>query len=264
MIKKDIDNIVWWIPFRKTRDSIRKFLLTVYSSKYVSNDFIYKFSYKKKDLSDRFDIKFYLPDYPSDFIQSSIVFDRNFFDIDTIESVNKYFKDDSIILDIGSNIGNHSLYWAIVRKAKKIIAFEPCKAIYDVFKENIEINSLDNIITLNNFALGAEETNASINMIFSDNLGGTHIEADDAGSMQIKVLDNLDLDVSHIDFIKIDVEGFELNVLKGAIKTIKKYKPILMIESAGVGLEKVKVLLNELNYSIDLSLNYDHIFTYNE
>lgn len=268
MSKKDISTIVWWVPFKKTRDSLRNFLNSIFDmsqsirlQRLEKNDFICEMSYIKRDFSERFNLKFYVPDYPDDLIQNHIVDNRMFFDEDSLSYFDKYIKDGSTILDIGGNIGNHSLYWGIVRKAQRIIAFEPCRISHDIFKKNIEINSLDKIITLHNFALGNTETKASLSGGDRTNIGGASIKPDDSGNMEIKTLDTLNLGISHIDFIKIDVEGFESYVLEGAKNIINKYKPTMVIEIYDKErLDKIVLLLSNLDYDLIDSLGADYIF----
>ena len=86
--------------------------------------------------------KIYLPNYPIDLIQRYIVATKNYWEYEFLEKLDKYIKEDSVILDIEANIGNHTLYWANERKAKKIYSFEPVELTFDILKKNIESISL--------------------------------------------------------------------------------------------------------------------------
>lgn len=160
----------------------------------------------------------YLPHALTDWIQSNIVKTNDFYSIQTIEKVDKYFNDGACILDIGANIGNHSLYYAMVRKAKKVYAFEPIKETYANLCKNIELNALQNIIIPHNIALGEKTGRASIKNAPFYNIGGISLQNNKNGDLKIVSLDEMQESgafANKIDFVKIDVEGFEAQVLRG-------------------------------------------------
>lgn len=163
-------------------------------------------------------ITFYLPQALSDFIQSSIVKTNNFFDIDIIEKVDKYFENKANILDIGANIGNNSIYYALLREAKKVYAFEPIETSYQILNKNVRLNGLEETIQTYNFALGEKESKASISCYPYHNIGATSLQSDENGNLYVKSLDELENEgffKEKIDFVKIDVEGFEEKILLG-------------------------------------------------
>ena len=97
--------------------------------------------------------------------------------------------------------------------------------------------------------------------------GGVHI----AGDGYIPSIKIDDLNLTGCDLIQLDVEGYELNALLGAVKTIKKYKPVLCIEFCEKWLnrynttsENVLALLKEFNYIQVEEYGADKIFIYNE
>ena len=192
--------------------------------------YIYILKYRHIQSDTLGNISFYMPYLLFDDIQNDIVFKDRFHEIGGLEELDTYIPDNAIILDIGANIGTHSIYWGVVRHAEKIIAFEPMKDVFNTLSENIKLNELQDTITLYNIGLGARSSLGSCAYKRPDTSLLTAIKEDPSGDLTIEALDNIDLQVDRIDFIKIDVEGHELEVLKGAIKTIEKYKPILSIE----------------------------------
>lgn len=128
------------------------------------------------------EIKFYLPNWRTDFIQGEIFRNLDFFSSLDLKKLRKYIKNDAFILDIGANIGNHSLYWALITKARKIYAFEPIKSTFKILQRNITLNALDNIIIPYNFALGEKYSpkGAKIARYNPSNIGGTWICEDSA------------------------------------------------------------------------------------
>ena len=126
---------------------------------------------------------------------------------------------------------------------------------YSQSKENLLINNITNVKLINK-ALGSKKAFVRTKMHNNHSRGCiyTEIVDDNFGIEQIK-LDSLELD--NIDYIKIDVEGNELDVLKGAIDTIIKNKPIIELEynnlskRFNVELNDIIIFLKKLNYKFD-------------
>lgn len=205
-------------------------------------------------------IKMYCPLYPWDVIQRTIVNTANFFEKDILVELLKYLPEKPTILDIGANIGNHSVFFATIGNAKKVIAFEPIPETFRMLSNNIKINGLNDVITAYNVGVGSSCCDGEIDFMSSDNIGGTSIKIltkKHKYALNIVSLDQFKLNLKKIDFIKIDVEGFEIEVLKGMLNIIKKYKPIIFIESFPAychdylpcHAEEVKQLLKDLGYN---------------
>jgi len=194
-------------------------------------------------------VNFYLPYARFDLIQQSILKCRNFDEYELLEKVyKKYLKPGFTYLDCGANIGNHSLFFACVAKAKKIFAFEGCSPTYDILTKNIEVNNLQDVITAYNCVLGEKAGSAEICTCDLFNFGGTNFtESKSLNGIEMKPLDSFDFGTK-IDFIKMDVEGFEYKVLQGSKSLLLKYKPILWVEIFECNYPKVSELLSELGY----------------
>ena len=63
---------------------------------------------------------------------------KRYWDMRAHNLINKYLGDNATIIDIGANIGSHSIYWALTRSAKKVYAFEPLNETYEILKTNID------------------------------------------------------------------------------------------------------------------------------
>ena len=140
---------------------------------------------------------------------------------DVRDEAYKYVNDFSIAVDVGANVG----FWSVPLsdKFEKVISFEPIAQVYECLVENTK--NLSNI-KLNNFALGSE--NKNVNMVFdSSNTGNSYIDGN-PGNIKVKKLD--DSFMPKFGLIKIDCERHELEVLKGAVNTLLKYKPIVVVE----------------------------------
>ena len=153
--------------------------------------------------------------------------------------------DVACVYDIGANIGNHTVYFATHSKAK-VFSFEPVPVTFDLLKRNVEQNGLADRVTLFNCALGAQE--GSARMQVTNELSVARITEKGTQETSIKRLDDMNLPPP--DFVKIDVEDYELEVLKGMERTLRESSPVLWIEiHAGLANNTEKYeLLTSLGY----------------
>ncbi|NOS96632.1 MAG: FkbM family methyltransferase [Methylotenera sp.] len=132
-----------------------------------------------------------------------------------------------VAIDIGANIGNHSLFFSDY--FKKIYSFEPNKNTFKLLSFNA--NLVNNIECFN---YGLSDKDSSSTMVFDKkNIGGAKLASDlssDAVVVNLKTLDSSNSFEERVYLLKIDVEGHELEVLKGAEKTIAAHQPIIIFE----------------------------------
>ncbi len=187
----------------------------------------------KDDIYRINNVKFYLPNMPYDFVSKEIVSNSDYYEIDELRKVDKYLQENGVFLDVGANVGNHTLYWSLdsSKKAKHIYAFEVMPTTASILKKNVEINNLQGNVTIFNFGLSDEDTGAKVAYFNSSNVGATTIQKTKDGNegITLRKYDNLGIK-DKIDFVKIDVEGHEFQVLNGMIGMLKKDKPMLWIE----------------------------------
>ena len=143
-------------------------------------------------------------------------------------------RPDFQILDVGANIGCTSLLFSDL--GQQVVAFEPLPRTFELLEKNVGLAQKNNITTLP-FALGDE--NGSAQMYFLDEnrsmafvLDRTSRDDRPAAIIKIKRLDDMfpEIGIDRLDFMKIDVEGYELRVLEGAKNTIEQYRPIVQME----------------------------------
>ncbi|MBS1558113.1 MAG: FkbM family methyltransferase [Bacteroidetes bacterium] len=138
------------------------------------------------------------------------------------------------IFDVGANIGETTFNLArTVGTSGVVHSFEPDPFIFSKFLKNYELNSIANIL-LNNIALGSNLGELYLGTPVADNRGGTRIRPTEKSGNKVPVstvdIYVLKKQIEKIDLIKIDVEGFEQQVLLGAEATLNKFKPKLFIE----------------------------------
>lgn len=177
-------------------------------------------------LEDQY-INFYLPEALNDAVQGEIFKTNMFFEQDLLLEVREFIKPGSFILDAGTNIGNHTVFFSKICKAQKIYCFEPLKTAFGILEKNLELNNISNVEKYN-VALGEEITKAVISDSYSDNLGGTGFAYTEDGDFDVVPLDSIKID--KLDFCKVDVEGCQLEFLNGAKDTLSKFKPVIWIE----------------------------------
>jgi FkbM family methyltransferase len=138
--------------------------------------------------------------------------------IDDEVFLRSYLQRGDFFVDVGANIGNVSLTAATILSSNSqqpsVIAFEPNKKVYTFLCKNIELNKFTHTIRTHNIALG--EASGFVNLTDEKNDGLKRVVFDTRNqSIRLDRLDAL-LGSQKIDLLKIDVEGFELSVLKGS------------------------------------------------
>jgi FkbM family methyltransferase len=216
-------------------------------------------------------IKIKIPDI-RDYISLNIVSRGTFFDLGDLEALRDKIKPGAVVIDAGSNIGNHALFYAIVCGAASVYCFEPQPKIFDLLQENIRLNRQEKIITAYPFALGEQAARASAS--FQDdvvisgekkqvNFGGLYLKEDNEGSFEVTTLDIVLLPLLHkLDYIKLDVQGFEDKVIRGGKQLIEKFRPSIQVECMDHVIlnNTILPLMQSLNYQITRVFEIDYLF----
>ncbi len=152
------------------------------------------------------------------------------------EKLMELIKPNNIIIDVGANYGTTILQFAsLIGGNGRVFGFEPDPTNFEICNQNIKLNLFKNIL-VENLGLGNQQITTSLVVDTDSNRGGNRISNNinnkEAHLINVVKFDDwiLQKNISKIDLIKIDVEGYELEVLKGAEQSIKKFKPILFIE----------------------------------
>jgi FkbM family methyltransferase len=198
--------------------------------------------------------------YPKRSIGENIRY-RGIFDIAVSELLARLLYPSSTLIDAGSNIGYMSILGAkIVGQNGHIIAFEPNPEILPLLKKNIEINKNDKksgLIELHSSALGEKPGKAALYVSddYVSNEGIARINARNTTDRTLGEVEvtNLDIEMAErkIDVLKIDVEGFELELLKGAKSLLgKKNINHIIFEDHDVRNSPVPKFLMNFGYNI--------------
>jgi FkbM family methyltransferase len=161
---------------------------------------------------------------------------------DLLRVLGSFTRRSSIVVDVGANIGNHSLFFAIVRGAT-VHAFEPNPVAVEYLRANVEANNARNV-HVHGVGLSAEPGRGRIAP--AEELGMASVEPDDNGEIEMVPLDSYEFPLEQrIAVIKIDVEGAEAQVLKGAEAMIRMHRPIIAVEPLG---KDARPVLSALGY----------------
>lgn len=193
---------------------------------------------------------YFLPRYAyQDVIRREIIKNR-IFDNDVFELSKRYIEPNTIVIDAGANYGQMSVLFSKVYDNILVYSFEASKYIYDILKKNAEYNSRNvkpiNCILSDNVGQGQlldpqpEEigTYGALNIKFSNN-----DNKEFKNNILMKRIDDFNYE-KRVSIMKIDVQGWDLKVLKGSVKTIK-------INRMPIIFEYEKKFETEMNYNLD-------------
>lgn len=170
--------------------------------------------------------------------------------------------ENDVFIDVGAHIGKYTLRIAkIVGPKGKIIAIEPDPDNFKALLEGVKMNKFNNVVTLN---VAAYDRECKLPLYVSPakgktpegwliGKGGSSVKRRGvSGSIHevaAKPLDKIveDLGISHVNYIKVDVEGAEYEVLKGSKKVIEKYRPKIIAECT-MNQTAVLKIMEELRY----------------
>ncbi len=206
---------------------------------------------------------YYLPKYAyQDVIRNEIIKNR-IFDKKIFELGKKFIEPGTSIIDAGANYGQMSILFSKVCENCSVHSFEASEYIFNILEKNIKLNSTN--ITPINCALSdisGEEYLVDPDLTNTGTYGALKIQIDPQNKdlkknkTQIKKIDDFSFD-KKISLMKIDVQGWDLKVLRGSIKTIKKNRmPIIF--------EYEEIFEKEMNYNFEdfliLFKNLDYKF----
>lgn len=205
--------------------------------KYIYLNSIIRFYHKPIKIKWLNNLRYYLS-----LGDSSIIGNYYFFIEDYVESIFliHYLTDKDLFIDVGSNHGHYTMISSGICYSKSI-SIEPVKKTFDRLKMNIELNNLKNVKLCN---MGISDSEGEL--FISNNMGSMNriinkISEGNCESIQVTTLDKLLISEKNISLIKIDVEGYEKQVLSGSTETLKN--------------PNLNVIIIELN---DSSEQYDY------
>jgi len=140
------------------------------------------------------------------------------------------FPEGGSFIDIGANVGNHTLYAGLILKAGRVVPVEPNPRAWRLLVHNVLVNRLEGVVELGKLGVGLSDQRAEGYAMENRarNLGGAKM-LPGAGDLVVLPGDEL-LAGETPDLIKIDVEGMEMQALAGLEATISQHRPVLLVE----------------------------------
>jgi FkbM family methyltransferase len=187
---------------------------------------------------------------------------KTFWEIDQLEYIAMVGPRSGIYLDVGSNIGNHAVFFGLFC-ADHVVAIEPNPRLHPILRRNIDANALGARITV--MPVGISDTDVVGAMALRDehdgNIGASHVipGPDAAGAGERVTLRRLDDVIAELapslpslpfTLLKIDVEGMEMGVLRSATTLLREHRPQIFIELITEdALEAATSLLRDFGYT---------------
>jgi len=159
-----------------------------------------------------------------------------------------------VVIEVGANIGTHTLVLAhAAGPAGWVVAYEPQRAVFQILCANLALNSLARVDARQR-AVGAGPGSITVPDIDygqPGNFGGVALGGTAQGSRVRQVALDADVDLPRLDLVKVDVEGMELDVLRGADGLLRRLRPMLYVENDRVDLSRELILhLRGLDYRL--------------
>ena len=182
------------------------------------------------------------------------------FDYGHLEKSVAYCKSRRVAVDGGAHVGTWSKHLSTMFDV--VVAFEPSRDNYSCLLRNISDANIDNVITVNS-ALGESSYRATVKQDF-ENSGATYLDRA-VGDAFVTSLD--EYKIIDLDYLKLDIEGFEPFALSGAEHVIKRFRPVILIEqkqeTARYGLSYLMAgsLLESWGFRLVARYNKDYVYT---
>ena len=172
----------------------------------------------------------FLIDDPTDMIKQVIVagypWERHL-----LELFERHIVPGTVVVEVGAHIGTHTVPMSrLAGPWGRVYAFEPQRKIYRELHHNLALNGINNAVILR-YAVGAGETRiVEMNPSTGGNEGGTGV-GQGGDRAELRALDGFGFE--RVSLLKIDVEGYENEVVEGAVDTIRRNRPVIILEIAG-------------------------------
>ncbi|MEI9416241.1 FkbM family methyltransferase [Mesorhizobium sp. Cs1321R2N1] len=164
-----------------------------------------------------------------DYIQSFLI-RGDFYERPELDLIKRLSPPGKVFVDIGANIGNHSIFMSKFCSPSEVIVFEPNPKAIEILKINLALNGCANVNPAYlGLALSSESNLADVFYPISNNMGQAQMLKADHGAIKC-IPGDVFLRQKPIGFIKIDVEGAEFDVLKGIQETVELWRPGILIE----------------------------------
>jgi FkbM family methyltransferase len=216
---------------KPTRNHVRKIDGSVFSFEYGGKNF----SFLVEEINDS--------------VQSFHANGR-FYEINELEAICAGISPGARILEVGGHVGNHTVFFSAFLQPSKITVLEPNRRTQEILRVNLNLNNVHAAdLSRVDYALGFKRQQGEVNAEDAFNSGGALIQSSAHGDVEIIAGDELFVD-EEFDFIKIDTEGMELDVLRGLRGLIARCNPVVFVEVMDKSLPEFQEILAAAGYSV--------------
>ena len=183
-----------------------------------------------------------------------------FYEREDLEVIRQHFPAGGVFADIGANVGNHSVFAGRILGASSIIPFEPNPVAQEIYISNMILNRLMDKLDFSFFTYGlSDQMDENLAMRWNpNNLGGGRIVRNagkDPDGVSVIRGDDALLN-KQVDFMKIDVEGLEMEVLAGLAQTVAARRPTMFIEIDNRHAEAFLAWVEANDYTIEARIRH--------
>lgn len=210
---------------------------------------------------------YYLPTNAHSDIVAQTIIENNIFEKEVVDLASKYIKPGTAVLDLGANFGQMSILFSeFVGQGGKVYSFDADNFIFEILSKNIKANNKENIIPV----FGAVHNRANEELFFPEQdfveyqtYGSYGIDYNVKQGRKVKSLTIDSMNIPEkISFMKIDIQGGDLQAMQGAVKTIEKNKMPILFEYEYHFEDKFKLNFQEyvdfvasINYKFEKVIN---------
>lgn len=199
------------------------------------------------------------------------IINNEIYEKEIVDIAAEYIEPNSIVLDIGANFGQMSILFSETQRNVKVFAFEAQKYVFELLEKNVKVNDKKNIKCFYNL-VGSKSgiENIKINKLYKfGSWGANNIEYSSNKQRSTKIeaikIDDIKFDQT-ISFMKVDVQGLDLDVLRGAKNTIKYHRMPIIFEYESIfeniydyKFDDIEKILNEINYEVKTKIGNDFL-----
>jgi FkbM family methyltransferase len=153
-----------------------------------------------------------------------------FYELSLLDKIRSY-NARGMYIDVGANLGNHSVFFANFCKATTLLTIEAHPAIHKVLALNLRNYVKIPYVSFNCAAAAVDGGHVTMSGIDEDNVGATAIVNHHEGPITTVTIDGLVADHVDVAVIKMDIEGYERHALLGALQTIDRCRPLVAMEA---------------------------------
>ena len=228
---------------RQWREAVQRVIRTHCEGRYLACEFVY----------DGEPFQFRVTN-PFDLIQRHYL-EGEFFELAELRFLRDRLPKGLAIVDVGANIGNHTVFLSRFLAPRRILVLEPNPELLETLNSNLQVNHVTQAdTTFLGLAIGADCKCYSLMIKDSNNIGAAHLVESPSGTVRSERLD--DILKEAVDLIKIDVEGMELEVLAGAERTIARFRPYLLVESFNANVQALDRWCRDHEYRVAQRFQY--------